>query len=44
MGVQVLRLLVDCGLSGDPVQFENKQGDAVVLASDTFNEDLIFLG
>lgn len=37
LSAQVLCVLLDCGLSGDPVQFENKHGEAVVPVSEAYN-------
>ncbi|KAL7488598.1 hypothetical protein ACHAW6_014187 [Cyclotella cf. meneghiniana] len=36
LSAQVLCVLLDCGLSGDPLQFENKHGDPVVPVSEAF--------
>ena len=37
LSAQVLCVLLDCGLSGDPVQFENKHGEAVVPVSEAYS-------
>ena len=36
LSAQVLCVLLDCGLSGDPVQFENQHGEAVVPVSEAY--------
>ena len=37
ISAQVLCVLLDCGLSGDPVQYENKHGEAVVPVTEAYN-------
>jgi len=36
LSAQVLCVLLDCGLSGSPVQYENKHGEAVIPVADAY--------